>query len=146
MQKNDSLKSMHHDNFEPTCTCQNVVPPELLLSLQSCACWGERVVGGPRLHKCTPATSRQRPVTVPAASLQSQDSSGYRRRVNGGARRIFYSFISPCPSLLPPVPLSPSQLRSKSLKCTKMRLPSCHPVPLSSLLSPSLRPKCALNQ
>ena len=31
--KTNSLKSMHHDNFEPTCTCQKVVPPELLLSL-----------------------------------------------------------------------------------------------------------------
>ena len=58
MQKNDFLKSMQHVNFEPTCTCQKVVPPELLLSLQSCACGSESVVGGPRSHKCTPATSR----------------------------------------------------------------------------------------
>ena len=33
MQKNDFLKSMQRVSFEPTCTCQKVVPPELLLSL-----------------------------------------------------------------------------------------------------------------
>ena len=56
MQKNDFLKSMQHVNFEPTCTCQKVVPPELLLSLQSCACWSESVVGSPRSHKCLTGT------------------------------------------------------------------------------------------
>ena len=57
MQKNDFLKSMQHVNFEPTCICQKVVPPELLLSLQSCACWSESVVGSPRSHKCLTGTA-----------------------------------------------------------------------------------------
>ena len=69
-QKNDFLKSMQHGNFEPTCTCQKVVPPQLLLSLQSCACWSESVLGVPRSHKCTPTTSG----SVPAASGQFQHS------------------------------------------------------------------------
>ena len=56
MQKNDFLKSMQHVNFEPTCTCQKVVPHKLLLSLQSCACWSESVVGSPRSHKCLTGT------------------------------------------------------------------------------------------
>ena len=66
MQKNDFFKSMQHVNFEPTCTCQKVVPHKLLLSLQSCACWSESVVGSPRSHKCltgTPTLVRYRTLT-----------------------------------------------------------------------------------
>ena len=61
-----NVPAMQHVNFEPTCTCQKVVPHKLLLSLQSCACWSESVVGSPRSHKCltgTPTLVRYRTLT-----------------------------------------------------------------------------------